>query len=203
MKTYNIEIRTLSPLHLGSGKADILVDAEVVHDSYGLPYFPGRRLKGLLYESALEMAEISQEEWFTKEQIEALFGHDGSSEANFIINNLYIPDYEIMIKDWAYLKNSYPGLFNKESILNSYTELRYQTSIDKETGTTKEGSLHNIRVLDRGLSFVGNIILKSSNKIDEHILNLAIKNLRYAGAKRNRGFGRIQCRVIEKKEGRG
>ena len=46
-----IHIRTFSPLHLGTGYADIHVDADVVQDDVGLPYFPAKRLKGLLYES--------------------------------------------------------------------------------------------------------------------------------------------------------
>ena len=53
-------IKALSPLHLGSGQADVNVDAEVIHDDAGLPYFPAKRFKGLLYESALEVAEMSE-----------------------------------------------------------------------------------------------------------------------------------------------
>ena len=50
-----ITVTVVSPLHLGAGTADINVDADIVHDEYGLPYFPGRRFKGLLYESAVEV----------------------------------------------------------------------------------------------------------------------------------------------------
>ena len=73
MKKYTVEIELLSPLHLGSGHQDVIVDAEVIRDRWGMPCFPGKRLKGLLYESALEMAEISQEKWFTVADVKNLF----------------------------------------------------------------------------------------------------------------------------------
>jgi hypothetical protein len=34
MKGYELKIETLSPLHLGGGKADVIIDAEVVHEDY-------------------------------------------------------------------------------------------------------------------------------------------------------------------------
>ena len=52
---FTLEVAALSPLHLGSGRADVNVDAEVLHDRTGLPFFPGKRLKGVIYESALEV----------------------------------------------------------------------------------------------------------------------------------------------------
>lgn len=51
MKSLQIEVTLFSPLQLGSGKADVILDSEAVHDRYGLPYFPGKRFKGLLYEA--------------------------------------------------------------------------------------------------------------------------------------------------------
>ncbi len=60
MKSFTIQIETLSPLHLGSGQENIVLDADVVYDQYGMPYFPARRFRGLLYESAMEMEEMSQ-----------------------------------------------------------------------------------------------------------------------------------------------
>lgn len=74
MEKYKIKIVAKSSLQLSTNKSDITVDTEVVHDQYGMPYFPAKRFKGLLYESALEMAEISQEKWITIKDINDLFG---------------------------------------------------------------------------------------------------------------------------------
>lgn len=199
MKGYELKIETLSPLHLGGGKADVIIDAEVVHDEYGMPYFPAKRLKGLLYESALEMAEISSEAWFTIAQLKALFGQGEDGESGFVLENLYLPEYEELRAGWKYLSENYQGLFTHKDVLETYTELRYQTKIDKKTGTADEGSLHNMRLVDVGTVFVGNLKLFVDDAINEKILKLAVKNLRFVGAKRNRGCGNVRCSIQERR----
>ena len=77
----NFSVEVLSPIHLGSGQADVNVDADVIHDRYGMPYFPGRRFKGLLYESALEVREMGCRSGYDKllqRDIDVLFHHDNS-----------------------------------------------------------------------------------------------------------------------------
>ena len=93
MKSLQVEVTLLSPLQLGSGKADVILDSEAVHDRYGLPYFPGKRFKGLLYESALELAEMSNGAWFTQDEVDALFGHGSSDTVAMRIDNLTLNDY--------------------------------------------------------------------------------------------------------------
>lgn len=190
-----LEIKLLSPLHLGSGKGDVVVDAEIVHDEYGLPYFPAKRVKGLLYESALEVAEMAKccgENFVTKAMVDRLFGKDDSS-AEFYVHDLTLTDYEDLRKQWAYLQGKFKNIVSPRDVLNSYTSLRYQTEIEAETGTAAAGSLHNMRVLDRGLVFCGEMVLDNVGDDEIKTLVLAVKNLKYAGAKRNRGFGEIEC----------
>ena len=199
MKKFTLEVTALSPLHLGAGKADVVIDAEVVHDEYGMPYFPAKRLKGLLYESALELAEISQEALFTMADLKELFGQGQQDGAGFTLENLYLPHYDELRAGWSYLRKNYAGLFKEQDVLASYTDLRFQTMLDKETGTAADGSLHNMRMVDADTVFTGELELAADDKKNVRILELAFKNLRYAGAKRNRGCGRIQCVL---KEGR-
>lgn len=196
MKNYQVEITLLSPLALGSGKADVVLDSEAVHDKYGLPYFPGKRFKGLLYESAVELAEISNETWFTLAEVDALFGHGQEDAVALRIDNLTLDNYASMKKEWEYLQTEFPELFDKEAVWESYTSVRYQTAIDKKTGLADDGSLHNLRVVDADLSFTGNLSLLSDVPKAEEILSKALMNLRYAGAKRNRGCGHIRCRLV-------
>lgn len=192
----NVEIELLSPLQLGYGGADIIIDTEAAHDKYGMPVFPAKRFKGLLYESALEMAEISGEKWFTVQEVDRLFGHSGSEEAGFRVEKFYLPDYDDMRKSWNYLQSSYPGIFTPELVFETYTDVRFQTSINKETGTTKDGSLHNMRVVDSGIKFTGCINLNDETPKNKDILTKALLNLRFAGGKRNRGCGHIKCRIV-------
>lgn len=206
MKKMTIKIELLSPLQLSSGREDIIHDSDAVHDSYGVPYFPGKRLKGLLYESALELVEMGAK--FNKRDIDILFGNIG--ETRIRIDNFYLKgsteaeDAEKIHSSWSYLENKYPEIFNTENVWQSYTEVRHQTKIDEATGTAEDESLRNMRVvqkLQKGLAFVGDIyLLSSANRIndDESIVEQALLNLRFAGSKRNRGFGRIKCKRYSK-----
>ncbi len=191
-----IRVQSLSPLHLGSGQADVNVDAEVIHDDTGLPYFPAKRFKGLLYESALEVAEMSELAGLTllnKNEIDALFQHGCLGDTQLIVSNLYLEDYEQMHEDWNYLQEEFPALFQVTDVLEQYTSLRYQTKIDRETGTAADTSLHNMRVVDEGLSFEGHCCVQNGNRRALEILALALRNLSQSGLKRTRGFGRIAC----------
>lgn len=201
MKSLQVEVKLLSPLQLGSGKADVILDSEAVHDRYGLPYFPGKRFKGLLYESAIEMAEISNGSWFTKEEVDALFGHGSSDTVAMRIDNLTLNDYEKKQEQWKYLQERFSELFDKDALWESYTSVRYQTAIDKN-GIADEGSLHNLRVVDAGLKFTGSICLLQEVPKAQEILKKALMNLRYAGAKRNRGCGHIRCRLVDVSKGK-
>ena len=200
---FTLEVAALSPLHLGSGRADVNVDAEVVHDRAGLPYFPGKRLKGLIYESALEVLEMSELaglSLFTEEEMEELFQHNVQSDTQLTIPNLQLASEEAarqMEEDWLYLQQHYPDLVSAQDVLSLYTSLRYQTMIDRETGTAAETSLRNIRVVDEGLTFCGTVRLKGGTRKKLTILALALRNLSQAGMKRNRGFGRISCAMLQ------
>lgn len=191
-----VYVKALSPLHLGSGQADVNVDAEVIHDDVGLPYFPAKRFKGLLYESALEvaeMAELSGLNLLKKAEIDSLFQRGCAGEAQLIVPNLYLEDQAAMHESWAYLEKAFPALFQPSDVLESYTSLRYQTKIDRETGTAADTSLHNMRVVDAGLVFKGEIAIIDGNRRDWEIFALALRNLSEAGLKRTRGFGHITC----------
>ena len=203
MKKMKIEIELLSPLQLSSGREDIIHDSDAVHDSYGVPYFPGKRLKGLLYASALELVEMGAK--FNKRDIDILFGNIG--ETRIRIDNFYLKgrteaeDAEKIRSSWSYLENKYPEIFNTENVWQSYTEVRHQTKIDEATGTAEDKSLRNMRVVQKGLYFIGDIyLLAGANRIndDESIVEQALLNLRFAGSKRNRGFGRIKCKKYSK-----
>ena len=200
---FTLEVTALSPLHLGSGRADVNVDAEVVHDRAGLPYFPGKRLKGLIYESALEVLEMSELaglSLFTEEEMEELFQHNVQSDTQMTIPNLQLASEEAarqMEEDWLYLQQHYPELVSAQDVFSLYTSLRYQTMIDRETGTAAETSLRNIRVVDEGLAFCGAVRLKGGTRKKLTILALALRNLSQAGMKRNRGFGRISCAMLQ------
>ena len=119
--------------------------------------------------------------------------HGCLGDTQLIVSNLYLEDYEQMHADWNYLQEEFPALFQVTDVLEQYTSLRYQTKIDRETGTAADTSLHNMRVVDEGLSFEGHCCVQNGNRRALEILALALRNLSQSGLKRTRGFGRIAC----------
>ena len=193
-----VEIELVSPLHLSSGQADVNVDAEVIHDACGMPYFPAKRFKGLLYESALEIVEMSALSdcaLLQQAEVDELFQHGQQSEEQIIVPDFHLKDYAAAKQDWEYLQARYPEFIQPEDVLEQYTSIRYQTEIDPDTGTAKEHSLHNMRVVESGLKFFGEIRILQGKQRHQEILALALQNLTNAGMKRNRGFGRLVCKM--------
>ena len=196
-----IEIRVTaeSPIHLSSGQADVTVDTDVIHDAYGMPFFPGRRFKGLLYESAMEISEMGERsgiEVFSASSANKLFHHDSDeADVQLVISNLYLMkknEYQATCEAWKKVQKKYAFLVQPQDVLNEYSTVRYQTKL--KDGVAVKGSLHNMRVVDAGVSFQG--IMELNGKDAEAylpILAAAVKNLSVAGLKRNRGFGQIRC----------
>lgn len=196
----DICVKPLSPCCLASGGADVNLDTDIIHDKWGMPFFPGRRLRGLLYESALEVAEmmeLSGLDSVKRKDVEEIFGH-GDSPVQLIIHDLYLPQYEEMTKEWEYLQNKYKGMLSPDDVLDVYTSLRSQTAID-EKGIAREHSLRTIRVLDtgEGVCFVGSICIKNGTQKHNNVIIMAMQNLSYAGLNRNRGFGEIRCSLLD------
>ena len=199
MAEFEVKIKVETPLHLGSGQADVNIDAEIVHDAFGLPYFPAKRFKGLLYESAVEVYEIFELAGISTENLlppEKLFHRFSDemgkvSDVQIIVPNFYLKDYEKLYDDWKYLQKKYPAIFRPSDVLKTFTAIRYQTKL--ENGIAAQGSLHNLNVLNAGVEFYGKIEILNSNNEVLNLMALAMKNLTSAGTKRNRGFGRIIC----------
>lgn len=197
MTTMQIKIHVLSPIHLGSGQEDVNLDAEVIRDDAGFPFFPAKRFKGLLYESALEvveMSELSGSGLCNRETLEEIFHHCSSSPIQLIVPNFYLKptdEYKTFSEEWKTLQNTFPEILRPADVLAEYTTIRYQTKLEK--GVAKTGSLHNMRVVDSGVDFYGTLKLSGGGEKHLRLLALALRNLASAGLKRNRGFGRVSC----------
>ena len=188
---------------LMSGQGDVNTGSTIVHDRYGIPFIPAKRVRGVLYESTLEVAEMMQAaglKTFTIDDVKVLFNRLESVEDNprLSLSNLTIADYDVVASELAALEQHYPDVFTKKRVLEEYTSMRYYTSIDQVTGTALEGTLHNSRVLNRGLVFSGRIGVEDITETERLILACAVRNLTGIGGKRNRGFGQIECTIDDK-----
>jgi CRISPR-associated protein Csx10 len=184
MQQYKLSLSTLSNVLISSGKSSTLIDADIEFHKNGFPFIKARTLKGLLKESVEEVCEIENKNEIRKILYD-LFGEGGTdkSVAKLRFDNLYLPDWELLKKE---VKQT--GLAAHQ-VTKQYTNTIQQTAIDKNE-IAKDTSLRNYRVLKPNLVFEGLLEISSSEYDDT--LNKAILNLRYAGSRRNRGFGRIR-----------
>ena len=196
-----VTIELQSPLQLSSGAADINVDTDILMDEWGLPFIPEKRLRGVLYESALEVIEIlegiKETKKVTKTLLDSIFNQSETESSTYIrIDDFKISGYESVINEIKGLHGLYPNLINKNTIREVFTSIRYQTAIDEETGVAKQGSLRNMRVVDKlPLTFEGLIHIKNGEEMHRELIALALQNLSSIGYKRNRGYGRIVCAI--------
>lgn len=215
MKNLKLKLNLISASLIGSAHGfGTIIDSDIVYDDFGIPYVPSKRIKGCLRDSALEVCEIFEQakiEIFDLSRkgdsfqiVDFLFGRAGDEKpAPLIISNLYPPDYENLRQWLLYLTENYGSYFHHEAVLNYFTEIRQQTSID-EKGVCKEGSLRTVRVLSRGFEFEGTVQLldfpySSPYSLEDFtiLLYFATINLRRFGSKRTRGFGEIKCQLFE------
>lgn len=190
-----VKVTNLSPMLLSSGEGwGSTIDNDIVVDSFGLPFFPAKRFKGLVRESALEVQEILHSPNFTEKEVDILFGREGDNESMLIFNDLHIREYK-NTRNWLnYFQQSNNMMqISREEILDTYTSVIVRTSIDPD-GIAKQNSLRTLRVLNANFSFYGEIESKGNNP-DLHMVALALKNLKSAGTNRNRGLGKISISI--------
>lgn len=175
----------------GSGEGAGLIDSDTVHDSHGIPYLPGKRLKGLLRESALEVTEMLG--MASPALVAYVFGRDGFQPGIVQTPNLYPQGYAT----WAdvlpkLLEAKHNTLVTPAAILTEFSAIRQQTAIDCE-GIAKDASLRIARMLKPGLVFEGDLTVADQGAPVSALLWLAARNLRRFGTRRNRGQGTISC----------
>ncbi len=164
-------IKFLDYWHLGSGdSAGSMYDSIVVKDKFGLPYVPGKTIKGLVrqYFRVIEPNE---------EKIKHIFGSKADFEANSYFSNATLSEDEV-----AYLKKNHSlkkYLFAKIS----------QTRID-ENGVAKDQSLRQLEV-------VIPLTLSGFIKTDEKELIIkSLQSIKQMGLNRNRGLGRCEFLIV-------
>lgn len=178
----------------GDGVAG-LVDQEVEHDAYGLPYLRGRTLKGLLSEECDNLIHTlvdNQKHW--QELACKLFGISGSGLD--IMAAVHIGDARLPSDlQQAVAHEIQENDLTSQQILSSLTTIRKQTAISAETGVAEAKSLRSARVVIRDLEFTSDLLFETETVEEDMLTLLAIGtlSLRHLGSGRNRGRGHVQC----------
>lgn len=176
-----------------------LVDLEVRHDRYGLPFLPWRRIKGLLTEEcgnilfALNVLQSNAAAKDLETAAHALFGAPGGSEGALRGGDARLPeDLQAAVIADVRAKNLQP-----EEVLDSLTAIRRQSAVD-DGGAPAKGSLRSMRVVLRESVFEAPVELAPDpDDTQKALLGACIRALRRGGVGRNRGLGRMKVELME------
>jgi hypothetical protein len=207
METYWLCFTLLSDATFGRGEGLAgLVDQEVNHDRYGLPYLRGRALKGLLNEEcanilyALRQQKADLKRWEGAAQ--RLLGGPGSTladDALLCVGAARLPaDLRRAVRQAMEASNA---TLRPTDVLDSLTAIRRQTAVDEESGVPDEGTLRTMRVVLRQTPFEARLtFLKGTQQDDLLLLAACVLALRRAGTGRNRGRGRLRATLHADRE---
>ena len=160
------------------------VDIDVCLDKFGLPYIPGRRLKGCLRDAASDIGST---------YLADIFGVPGDSKpGSIVVGNATLPN----AKDLGLIAES-EG-FTTAAVSSLFTQVRAQTAIENDS--VKDGSLRFIRVVNHyspldktELMFEATLSFNDEYELE---VERCVKALRNIGYHRNRGFGAVKCALV-------
>lgn len=203
--TYRIQAEFQTYWHIGTGRGSGQhLDALVEKDSHGLPYVPGKTLKGLFRDALYKL-----EAWQASNQhmTDLLFGvrtaeageqREQTERGLLRFSNLYLIEQEQLSQEDH--KHLIPHLFQTLA----------STAIDETTGTAKDKSLRMTEVviptkLQGEIDILSPIetsdfaeqqraLLAQPDTLNQ-LLAQAASLITHIGANKNRGMGRVRLEV--------
>lgn len=198
-----LKLDLLSYWHAGSGRgAAALADALVVRDDAGLPYLPGRTVKGLVRD-AMELAEAAgivergrTESWLGTPSGGVRTGDDDEPE-RLLEARRHETEPGVLWFGSAKLPESWLAWARSadsdgKSIIDQLYAYVASTAIDKE-GVAAE---HTLRVSEVTVPMTLRAVVKGPDEegwVED--VRAAIPLLRCLGARRQRGYGRVRAEV--------
>ena len=183
MSTIKYEIIFFSNWHCGSGQAaGADVDMLVIKDCQGLPYVPGKTIKGLLRDAATVLS-------CPKAFVDRIFGVSGD-KVNPQLGDAY------------FCNATFPKTESDYIVSEKLTPYLYQsfasTAIDDQ-GIGKNATLRKVETVVP-CKLEGSILCVPEDAVSKFIE--LMKYIKRIGVGRNRGFGRCQLTIkgIEKEE---
>ena len=190
MKTIYYKVTFLTWWHCGSGQAaGPDVDELTIKDSEGLPYIPGRTMKGLLKDACRQMGIYGLEGMDSK-RINSVFGyHDDNAGSYSEKGSAFFSDMVLPTTDRH-------AIATDKELCKALFSSMAATAIGDD-GIAKDHSLRKIQVtvpcaLYGTIANVGD---------DTTMLVQAMKFIKRIGLGRNHGLGRCKIELIETKEG--
>ena len=178
MGTIKYEIEFFSNWHCGSGlAAGADVDALVIKDENGLPYVPGRTVKGLLREAATDLSN-------DQAIINSIFGVSGD-EANHQVGESFFSNAVLPLAESSYIVD--------QELQFHLFQTFASTRID-ENGIAQDHSLRKIETVVP-CKLEGEILNVPDGA--EQTIEDAMSFIKRMGTGRNRGYGRCKISFSE------
>lgn len=177
--TIHYTIRFYSLWHCGSGtSAGADIDALVIKDKNGMPFVPGKTLKGLIREAAETMLQLQHKDEALS-ALSAVFGEEGGRMGC------------VHFSDAKMDRREYDAIVANEAQEHLYTKLT-TTSINAD-GVAKDHSLHSVEAV---VPVTLHAEMTCVPAKWAEAVSRSLGMIKVIGTKRNRGLGRC-----DRKEG--
>jgi CRISPR/Cas system CSM-associated protein Csm3 (group 7 of RAMP superfamily) len=178
--TYKIQMHSF--WHVGSGlTGGVVADSVVIKDSNGLPFIPGKTLKGLLRDAALTIQELNSN-LISTAFIDNVFGQSrGAEGTNCFFSN-------------AYLSNALQTQLKQDTNKDILYQNLASTAIDKN-GQAVNGSLRTLEATIPLVLFAQIVDFPEEEKYQQE-LDYCMQMVKRMGSKRHRGLGRCDWSLI-------
>lgn len=190
-RTLLIELLSDTTFGRGEGTAGV-VDVEVEHDAYGMPYIGGKSIRGLLRDSWLSMEAHFAE---LREAAARVLGHSQAFDdvCRLRVSDAALPrDLRDVVRQ-AVERTESP--ISPSAMLEAFTTVRHQTAEDRATGAPDTTTLRSSRVVLRGFVFESKLAWLDGyapTTADCQVLALCALSCRHGGLLRNRGRGHLR-----------
>ena len=199
MTEYKIKVKLITEAIFGSGYSiPGSVDLEIVCDDYGLPYMKAKTFKGNFREAMEDIVRLIGEERYSF-MVDDLLGKGGlgvNQWRTLKFSDMRLPKGIRTNLEKAILE----GKVDSGEVKEALTDVRSFTSVD-EDGSSKKGSLRQIRVISKDLVFEVEIHVERELTANElGLISMATRHLRHIGTMRTRGKGEIECSFLKKED---
>jgi hypothetical protein len=189
-----IELLSDATFSRGEGTAGV-VDTEVEHDEFGMPFIGGKTIRGLVRDSWLSMGErfpgLADAAARVLGRSQAL-----DESCRLRIGDALLPDAmrAVIRRAVERRERSLPPA----AILAGFTSIRYQTAEDRTTGAPETTTLRSSRVVLRKFLFESGLEWLDGYEPqddDRRVLALCALATRHGGLLRNRGRGHMRITI--------
>lgn len=204
------DVKVVTGIRVGGTQTGLKIgglDSPVITDALGAPYIPGSSLRGKLLTLVERRMGKSPSEKGGRHMCKSdnlcdickIWGVAGSDVKNF---GDTIALGRLIVRDTPLDRESITQEMQKNLDLK-YTEVKFETAINRRTGTALHGSLRQIERVPAGAvfrpaEFIFNIYEESDKDLLKHLFEaMALLEDDYLGGMGSRGYGKVKFEDIK------